>query len=110
MSAREKKPDRLPTLSAKEALILQMLVPKRHMYGQEMVEASDGQLGRGTVYVTLDRMEDKGYVDSWQEERAPGAVGLPRRLYKVTGLGSAVLREWTRVARVFGVPLLGSAS
>jgi DNA-binding PadR family transcriptional regulator len=32
-------------------------------------------------------MEDKGYVTSAQEERAPGAIGLPRRLYRLTPLG-----------------------
>jgi DNA-binding PadR family transcriptional regulator len=32
-------------------------------------------------------MEDKGFVTSAQEERAPGAIGLPRRLYRLTPLG-----------------------
>jgi DNA-binding PadR family transcriptional regulator len=88
----------IPTLSQKEALILHMLVGTGEMFGQQMVDESEGGLGRGTVYVTLNRMEDKGYVESRQEERPPGAMGLPRRLYKATGRGSAVLREWSRLA------------
>ena len=43
-------------LSAKEELILDMLISEGQMYGLEMVRASDNQLKRGTVYVTLGRM------------------------------------------------------
>jgi DNA-binding PadR family transcriptional regulator len=35
-------------------------------------------------------MEEKGFVESWQEERAPGASGLPRRLYRATPYGQKV--------------------
>ena len=76
-----------PTVSTKEALILEMLADASDRYGLELVEASGGRLKRGTVYVTLGRMEDKGYVTSVQEERAAGAIGLPRRLYRLTPLG-----------------------
>ena len=68
---------------------------------------SIGLPGPGTVYVTLNRMEDKGYVESWQEDRATGAVGLPRRLYKVTGLGSTVLKEWSQLARRLTLAMQG---
>jgi len=68
---------------------MEMLV-QRELCGAELVAHSDGELGRGTVYVTLSRMEDKGLVESRDEERAPGAIGLPRRLYKATGLGHRV--------------------
>jgi DNA-binding PadR family transcriptional regulator len=97
----------VPSLSAKEALILRMLVPKRQMFGQQMVDESEGQLGRGTVYVTLARMQQKKYVESWEEERPPGAVGLPRRLYKITGEGQRVLNAWERAALVLQGALTG---
>jgi lipopolysaccharide export LptBFGC system permease protein LptF len=42
-----------PRLSAKELLILELLVRDNAMYGLELVAASRGQLKRGTVYVTL---------------------------------------------------------
>jgi hypothetical protein len=51
---------RIPRLSAKETLILNLLPQKREMCGLQMVAASKGRLKRGTVYVTLGRMEDKG--------------------------------------------------
>jgi DNA-binding PadR family transcriptional regulator len=81
----------VPTLSGKEALVMEMLI-QRELCGAELVSRSGGALGRGTVYVTLSRMEDKGLVESRDEERAPGAIGVPRRLYKATGLGQ---RVWT---------------
>ena len=80
----------LPRLSPKEGAILALL-RSREMYGLQLVEASGGSLKRGTVYVTLGRMEEKGYVESRPEPQAPGAIGLPRRLYRPTGLGLRVL-------------------
>ncbi len=49
---------RLP--SRTETLILDLLRQGRERYGLELVEASGGRVKRGTVYVTLGRMEEKG--------------------------------------------------
>jgi PadR family transcriptional regulator, regulatory protein PadR len=89
---------RVPTLSRKESLILELLVEHDEMYGLELVAASR-QLKRGTVYVTLGRMEEKGYVTSRLEEAPPRAGGLPRRVYRPTPLGRRVLTAWTSVMR-----------
>jgi DNA-binding PadR family transcriptional regulator len=43
-------------------------------------------------------MEAKGFVQSRQEERAPGAIGLPRRLYRPTPYGLTV-RDAYRLLR-----------
>ncbi|HVZ21010.1 MAG TPA: helix-turn-helix transcriptional regulator [Vicinamibacterales bacterium] len=80
---------RLPSMSNTESLILELLRDGKQ-YGLELVDASSGRLKRGSIYVTLSRMEAKGFVESWQEERAPGAVGLPRRLYRATSYGLKV--------------------
>jgi DNA-binding PadR family transcriptional regulator len=88
---------RLPrplTLSEKEMLILQLLVHDGEMYGLQLVTASGGRLKRGTVYVTLGRMEEKGYISSSPEEGSPATGGLPRRLYQPTALGRTVLKAW----------------
>jgi len=90
----QKDGERLLVPSQKEALILRLLMGNAELFGLQMVEFSEGALKRGTVYVTLDRMEDKGYITSRQEEKLPGAIGLPRRLYKLTGLGQRVLCAW----------------
>jgi PadR family transcriptional regulator PadR len=95
-------PSALPTLSAKERLILEMLSAAPGKFGLQLVEESAGRLKRGTVYVTLGRMEAKGYLESEQETRAPGAIGLPRRLYRPTALGLRVLRAWSLLARELG--------
>jgi predicted transcriptional regulator len=80
------------SLSRKEDLILQMMIDKcGELFGLEMVNASNGKLKRGTIYVTLQRMEEKGLIESRREARPEGQIGIPRRLYKITGHGERVL-------------------
>ena len=86
-------------LPAKERLILELLLAEGAMYGLQLVEESDGALKRGTVYVTLGRMEAKGLVESEQEAPKPGAIGLPRRTYRPTALGKRMLRAWKTFTR-----------
>ena len=93
--------DRVPTLSGKEQVILELLGKSREMYGLELVTESAGALKRGTVYVTLGRMETKGYLASEQESLPSGAIGLPRRLYRPTPLGERMLRAWTLLVKEF---------
>ena len=90
---------RLLTLSNKENLILELLVRRPGMYGLELVAASKRRLKRGTVYVTLGRMEEKGYITSRLEDAPPDAGGLPRRVYQPTALGRRVLAAWTKGAQ-----------
>src|SRR2546422_350921 len=87
---------RIPTLSMKQAVILELLLagPSSGMYGLELVRKSAGGLKRGTVYVTLTRMEDKGYVESRQDESEADTGILPRRLYRPTGYGQRVYEAW----------------
>ena len=91
---------RLLTLSPKELIILQLLVRDRELYGLQLVAASRRRLKRGTVYVTLGRMEEKGYISSRLEGPPANEGGLPRRLYQPTALGRRVLQAWTAPAAV----------
>src|SRR5690349_12459648 len=84
----------VPTLSDKESLILELLCGGGEMYGLQLVAASKRRLKRGTVYVTLGRMEEKGFITSRQEDAPPEGGGLPRRLYEPTTLGRRVLAAW----------------
>jgi DNA-binding PadR family transcriptional regulator len=86
-------------LPGKERLILELLTSAGPKYGLQLVELSDGALKRGTVYVTLGRMEAKGLVESQQEPVPAGGIGLPRRTYRPTALGERMLRAWTAFAR-----------
>jgi DNA-binding PadR family transcriptional regulator len=88
---------RLPSISSTESLLLDLL-EHRERFGLELVDASGGTIKRGSVYVLLARMEAKGFVDSHQEERQPGAIGLPRRLYRATPYGLKV-RDAYRLLR-----------
>jgi len=83
---------KIPTLSAVEEEILRLLLASPEMYGLELVAAS-AKLKRGTIYVTLARMTDKGFVSS-RTVKSDHERGLPRRLFKVTGHGQAVFRVW----------------
>ena len=92
----------LPTLSNKERVILELLV-SRPKYGLELVDDSRGALKRGTVYVTLGRMEEKGLIESRHEADTRSADRPQRRMYHVTAHGRRVLDAWTTVARAFAV-------
>ena len=94
-------------LSPKEALIVGMLIKRaRTMYGLEFVAESKGEIVRGTVYVLLDRMEDRGLVKSRQEAKSPGVPGIPRRLYEPTGSGVKAYESWLkRRAVAIGIPV-----
>lgn len=84
--------DNFPKLSHKEFVILEMLVSSGEMYGLEMVSSSEGELKRGTIYVTLQRMSEKGFVNSREESRVKPEIGNPRRKYKATGFGEIVFK------------------
>lgn len=73
-------------------MILELLASSGPMFGLRLVEESQGVLKRGTVYVTLGRLEAKGLISSEQEPPQPGAIGLPRRFYTLTGAGERLLR------------------
>jgi PadR family transcriptional regulator PadR len=76
-------------VSTLEALILDLLSARERAYGLELVAASGGKLKRGSVYVTLGRMEEKGLVASSLDER-PGE-GPARRIYQPTAYGLRAL-------------------
>jgi PadR family transcriptional regulator PadR len=88
------------TLSPIEYEILSLLRSGKEMYGLEMVRSSK-KLKRGTIYVTLDRMTDKGLVES-RAEKAVNQSGMPRRQYKIKGYGQRVLHAHERYVAELG--------
>jgi PadR family transcriptional regulator PadR len=91
------KPRRPTSLTGKEEVILRLLVSGGPQYGLQLVSSSDGQLKRGTIYVTLGRMEDKGYIESEADPAAADHLVLPRRIYRPTGYGLQVLGAWAQM-------------
>jgi PadR family transcriptional regulator, regulatory protein PadR len=81
----------IPSLSSKEAEVLAIL-GGGESFGLQIVDASGRTIARGTIYVTLGRMEEKGFVTSREDPRSAGSPGMPRRLYRATALGAAAVR------------------
>ena len=50
-------------------------------------------VSRGSLYVTLDRLERKGMIESTPGEPEPDRGGRPKRYVSVTDRGVAALRE-----------------
>ena len=47
----------------------------------------------GAIYVTLDRLEDKGYVSSWLSEPTASRGGRAKRCYRLQAAGENALRQ-----------------
>jgi PadR family transcriptional regulator, regulatory protein PadR len=59
---------------------------------RETIEARTGiGLARGTVYVTLDRLERKGYLTSMFGDPTPERGGKAKRLFALTASGRRAL-------------------
>ena len=52
----------------------------------------------GAVYVTLDRLEDKGFVASWLSDPTTERGGRAKRCYRIEALGEQALQESTATA------------
>lgn len=53
----------------------------------------------GAVYVTLDRMEDKGFVSSTLTDPTPERGGRAKRCYRLEKAGVTALRESATIAQ-----------
>lgn len=60
----------------------------------EIEEHTGRRVSPGALYTVLDRMEAKGYVESWIGDSAPDRGGRRRRVYRILPEGALVLREW----------------
>ena len=71
---------------------LLMRAAGKPLFGLELVARSEGSLKRGTVYLTLDRLETRGFLESKRETAPVGPI--PRNHFVVTGAGARVFRAW----------------
>ena len=53
----------------------------------------------GAVYVTLDRLEDKGFVASWLSDPTAARGGRAKRCYRLEALGERALQESAATAK-----------
>jgi len=68
-----------------------------HQKVQQLAAPRDISLG--AVYVTLDRLEDKGMVRSWLSDPTPERGGRAKRCYQLEALGERALQESAATAR-----------
>ncbi len=53
----------------------------------------------GAIYVTLDRLEDKGFLSSWLTEPTAERGGRAKRCYKIESAGQTALKDAMQTAR-----------
>src|SRR5207302_2384553 len=62
-----------------------------HQKVEELAQPKSVSLG--AVYVTLDRLEDKGFISSWLSVSTPERGGRSKRHYQLHALGERALQE-----------------
>ena len=88
-----------------ELLVLtSVLMLGEHAYGlamhQKISELSAPRTVRqGAVYMTLDRLKDKGLVRSWMSDPTPERGGRSKRYYELTARGARALKQSTTTAK-----------
>jgi DNA-binding MarR family transcriptional regulator len=78
-------------VSMTELKILTYLARNPGQFASQLVHA--GAVPRGTVYTTLNRLEEKRYVESVLVE-ASIKLNMDRRKYKLTTAGQRVIKDF----------------
>lgn len=58
-----------------------------------------GKVSLGTIYTTLDRLEDRGLITSWLSDPTPERGGHAKRCYRLEPAGGRLLRESTHTTQ-----------
>ena len=84
-----------------QLVLLALLRLGQEAYGmtvrRELEETARRKATLGSVYGTLDRLEEKGLVSSWRADPEPVRGGHPRRYFRVTAEGELALRRSQRM-------------
>lgn len=87
------------SLGSFEQLVLTAILSLREQAYGVSIHAKVQELAKpkapslGAVYVTLDRLEDKGYIASWLTDPTPERGGRAKRCYRLEALGEKALAE-----------------
>lgn len=80
-----------------QMLLLAAMRLEDEAYGAALMQELETRVGRavsrGSVYVTLDRLEDKGWIASEISSSRPERGGRSRRIIRVTREGVAALKK-----------------
>lgn len=97
-----------------ETVLLAILNLGNNAYGvtiRQKVEAVTGRASSfGAIYVTLDRLSEKGYISSRMGEATPERGGRAKKYFKVEGTGMNALEEAQRRRMSLGIGNLGLQS
>jgi PadR family transcriptional regulator PadR len=99
-----------------EQLVLTAILTRRDDAYGVSIHSKVAELARpktvslGAVYVTLDRLEDKGMIKSWLSDPTPERGGRAKRCYRLEALGERALEEsavtakriWDGILEVWG--------
>src|ERR1700722_357057 len=98
-----------------QIILTSILSLREEAYGVSIHEkaarlAAPKNVSLGAVYVTLDRLEDKGLIKSWLSDPTPERGGRSKRFYRLEALGERALQEstatskrvWEAVAEIWG--------
>jgi DNA-binding PadR family transcriptional regulator len=87
-----------PSLGQFEQLVLSSVIAlQEEAYGMQIYskvcELAGREMSLGSVYVTLDRLQKKGYVSSKVADGGPERGGMPRKFYTLKPAGEQALLE-----------------
>ena len=78
-----------------EVVLLAILRLRDNAYGvtirQTVEEVAERPTSIGAIYTTLERLEQKGFISSWQGEPTPERGGRAKRYFKIEGAGVQAL-------------------
>ena len=60
----------------------------------EIEERTGRRVSPGALYTVLDRLETKGFVESWIGDSIPERGGRRRKVYRILPEGARELRDW----------------
>ena len=98
----------IASLGQFEQLVLAAILSLReNAYGvtiqSKVAELADPKkISLGAIYVTLDRLEDKGFVTSWLTDPTSERGGRAKRCYRLEALGERGREDGAGHADAFG--------
>jgi len=75
---------------------------------RELLDQAEKDIAIGAIYTGLDRLQQKGFVESWSGEPTPERGGRAKKFYRVTAPGKQALNEMQRAVQRLSVGLEGS--
>ncbi len=91
-----------------EATLLTILI-NGEKYGREIRNDYECRMSKklplGSLYTTLNRMEEIGFIDSRMDESVHPRGGYKRRYFRITGVGQQAISEY----QIFVTSVMGGA-